>query len=104
MAEEFVKAGIESGPPPVSDGLPAAEPMPQLGQEKSASSNHDDAVAVFDREGHLRSLQEIEKDLIALAIDTYQGKMSEVARRLGMGRSTLYRKLREHDLEVRRAS
>ncbi|MHA7872249.1 MAG: helix-turn-helix domain-containing protein, partial [Hyphococcus sp.] len=56
------------------------------------------------REGHLRSLQEIEKDLIELAIDTYEGKMSEVARRLGMGRSTLYRKLREHNLEIKRAS
>jgi len=50
-----------------------------------------------------RSLQEIEKDLIKLAIETYEGKMSEIARRLGMGRSTLYRKLREHDLEVKRA-
>ena len=104
LSDEFAKAGIESGPPPVSDGLPLADSMPQQGHESSASTNHDDAVAVFDREGHLRSLQEIEKDLIALAIDTYQGKMSEVARRLGMGRSTLYRKLREHDLEVRRAS
>ena len=63
-----------------------------------------EAVAIFDREGHLRSLQEIEKDLIELAIETYEGKMSEVARRLGMGRSTLYRKLREHDLEIKRAS
>ncbi|MEQ8936562.1 MAG: helix-turn-helix domain-containing protein [Amphiplicatus sp.] len=30
--------------------------------------------------------------------------MSEVARRLGMGRSTLYRKIRDHGLEVKRAS
>jgi transcriptional regulator of acetoin/glycerol metabolism len=27
--------------------------------------------------------------------------MSEVARRLGIGRSTLYRKVREYDLKVR---
>ena len=27
--------------------------------------------------------------------------MSEVSRRLGIGRSTLYRKVREYDLEVR---
>jgi excisionase family DNA binding protein len=30
--------------------------------------------------------------------------MSEVARRLGIGRSTLYRKVREQGLEVREAS
>ena len=58
-------------------------------------------VAVFDGEGHLRQLEQIERDLIELAIDHYSGHMSEVARRLGIGRSTLYRKLREYGLEER---
>ncbi len=57
-------------------------------------------VRVVDTEGHLRTLEEIEKDLIQFAIETYAGHMSEVARRLGIGRSTLYRKVREHELEV----
>ncbi|MEM8936488.1 MAG: sigma 54-interacting transcriptional regulator, partial [Pseudomonadota bacterium] len=61
-------------------------------------------VSLFDDAGHLRSLTAIEKDLILLAINTYEGKMTEIARRLGMGRSTLYRKMREHDLEVKKAS
>jgi DNA-binding NtrC family response regulator len=56
-------------------------------------------LAVFDGEGHLRQLEQIERDLIELAIDHYAGHMSEVARRLGIGRSTLYRKLREYGLE-----
>jgi DNA-binding NtrC family response regulator len=55
---------------------------------------------IIDRDGHLRSLQDIERDLIQFAIDNYSGHMSEVARRLGIGRSTLYRKVREHDLNV----
>jgi DNA-binding NtrC family response regulator len=58
-------------------------------------------VEVFDGEGHLRQLEQIERDLIELAIDHYSGHMSEVARRLGIGRSTLYRKLREYGLEER---
>jgi DNA-binding NtrC family response regulator len=57
-------------------------------------------VSVLDREGHLRTLEDIERDLIAFAIETYHGHMSEVARRLGIGRSTLYRKVREHALDV----
>jgi DNA-binding NtrC family response regulator len=61
-------------------------------------------VAVFDAEGHLRQLEQIERDLIELAIDHYAGHMSEVARRLGIGRSTLYRKLREYGLEERIAA
>ena len=36
---------------------------------------------------------------IQLAIEIYSGHMTEVARRLGIGRSTLYRKVREQGLE-----
>jgi DNA-binding NtrC family response regulator len=50
-------------------------------------------VTLYDAEGHLRPLDEIEADIIRLAIGHYRGRMSEVARRLGIGRSTLYRKL-----------
>jgi DNA-binding NtrC family response regulator len=61
-------------------------------------------IAVFDTDGHLRKLEQVERDLIELAIDHYAGHMSEVARRLGIGRSTLYRKLREYGLEERMAA
>ena len=47
------------------------------------------------RDGNLRPLEEIEADVIRLAIGHYRGRMTEVARRLGIGRSTLYRKLGE---------
>ena len=50
---------------------------------------------LYTAEGHLRPLDEIEADVIRLAIGHYRGRMSEVARRLGIGRSTLYRKLSE---------
>jgi DNA-binding NtrC family response regulator len=52
-------------------------------------------VTLFEADGHLRSLEEIEADVIRLAIGHYRGRMTEVARRLGIGRSTLYRKLAE---------
>ncbi|MEQ1754845.1 MAG: sigma-54 dependent transcriptional regulator [Micropepsaceae bacterium] len=54
-------------------------------------------------DGHLRKLEEIEHELIRLAIEKYDGHMSEVARRLGIGRSTLYRKLREMGIEDQQA-
>jgi DNA-binding NtrC family response regulator len=50
-------------------------------------------VTLYTADGHIRPLEEIEADLIRLAIGHYRGRMSEVARRLGIGRSTLYRKL-----------
>jgi DNA-binding NtrC family response regulator len=87
--------------PAESLGTVAVFPPPAA---SAVAPRADDPIRIFDREGNLRTLEEIEKDLIQLAIDTYQGRMSEVARRLGMGRSTLYRKLRDHGLEVKRAS
>jgi DNA-binding NtrC family response regulator len=42
----------------------------------------------------------VEHDMIRLAIARYEGQMSEVARRLGIGRSTLYRKLREMGIDT----
>ena len=52
-------------------------------------------VTLFRADGNLRALDEIEADVIRLAIGHYRGRMTEVARRLGIGRSTLYRKLGE---------
>jgi len=52
-------------------------------------------IDIFSSDDHLRSLADIEADVIRLAIVHYRGRMSEVARRLGIGRSTLYRKLSE---------
>jgi len=52
-------------------------------------------VTLFRPDGNLRLLEDIEADVIRLAIGHYRGRMTEVARRLGIGRSTLYRKLGE---------
>jgi DNA-binding NtrC family response regulator len=45
--------------------------------------------------GEVRPLEELESEIIRFAIAHYRGQMSEVARRLKIGRSTLYRKLDE---------
>jgi DNA-binding NtrC family response regulator len=44
-------------------------------------------------DGEVRPIEDIEADVIRFAITHYRGQMSEVARRLKIGRSTLYRKL-----------
>ena len=49
--------------------------------------------------GHIRKLEEVEADMIRLALNRYRGQMSEVARKLGIGRSTLYRKMRDMGLD-----
>ena len=52
-----------------------------------------DALALLNTDGDVRPLEEIEAEVIRYAIAHYRGQMSEVARRLQIGRSTLYRKL-----------
>src|ERR1700729_1537496 len=57
--------------------------------------------------GEVRPLEEMETEIIRFAISHYRGQMSEVARRLKIGRSTLYRKLDEaaaDDPAARRAN
>ncbi|MCV0393849.1 MAG: sigma-54 dependent transcriptional regulator [Rhizobiaceae bacterium] len=56
-------------------------------------------VSALDAGGDVRPLSEVEFEMICFALDRYRGRMSEVARRLGIGRSTLYRKLKEYGLD-----
>ncbi len=51
------------------------------------------SMPLTDPRGDVRPLDDIERDAIRFAISHYRGQMSEVARRLRIGRSTLYRKL-----------
>jgi DNA-binding NtrC family response regulator len=53
------------------------------------------ALAMLNSSGEMRPLEELESEIIRFAIAHYRGQMSEVARRLKIGRSTLYRKLDE---------
>ena len=56
-------------------------------------------LRALDERGNVRALADVELEMIKLAIDHYNGQMSEVARRLGIGRSTLYRKLKEYGID-----
>ncbi|WP_393992994.1 response regulator [Xanthobacter oligotrophicus] len=58
------------------------------------------AYARLDAAGHARRLEQIEAEAIRFACHLYGGRMAEVARRLGIGRSTLYRKLAELDSDA----
>ena len=68
---------------------------PLSGQSATAALAHGPGVTLYLPDGNLRPLEAIEADVIRLAIGHYRGRMTEVARRLGIGRSTLYRKLAE---------
>ena len=67
---------------------------------RAPGSAREAGITLYRADGHLRPLEDIEADVIRLAIGHYQGRMTEVSRRLAIGRSTLYRKLVELGIDA----
>jgi DNA-binding NtrC family response regulator len=100
--QEFPQIAAQLTNPPTVADVPLMpvmiETQPMLSvMPPAANGPHADpnAVSLLDARGEVRPLEEIEYETIRFAISHYRGQMSEVARRLKIGRSTLYRKL-EH--------
>jgi DNA-binding NtrC family response regulator len=70
---------------------PAATAQPGPATQQSLSGD----ISLLGPDGKLRRLEDMEAEIIRKAIHHCRGRMSEVARSLGIGRSTLYRKLGE---------
>lgn len=75
---------------------PMADHLPAFLKENSGSST----ISGITPEGEVRTLAAAEEEMIRFAIAHYDGQISEVARRLGIGRTTLYRKLKEYGIDV----
>jgi DNA-binding NtrC family response regulator len=73
----------------------------QAVSQRSAASHEPVPDRFIAETGEVTALADLERDLIVFAIEHYDGRMSKVARALGIGRSTLYRKLHEYGLDDR---
>ena len=78
------------GPSASPPARPSAAIMPQ---------SYEGMLGMLGAGGKVRELADMEREIIRFAIDHHDGKMSEIARRLGIGRSTLYRKIAEYGLD-----
>jgi DNA-binding NtrC family response regulator len=98
-AHEFPQIAAQLGPDAV-----AAQPMihsspaiaatwPDVRETANALALTTASLRLTDAQGEVRPLEDIEREAIRFAIAHYREQMSEVARRLKIGRSTLYRKL-----------
>jgi DNA-binding NtrC family response regulator len=93
-----VSSDAESAPPLLepSPAMAASWPDPDGARGiglQAADPASTRSLPLTDARGDVRPLDDIERDTIRFAIAYYRGQMSEVARRLKIGRSTLYRKL-----------
>jgi DNA-binding NtrC family response regulator len=79
--------------------LPAASLAPTQREIVRVEVRDPHVLRQLDERGHVRKLAEMEADIIRFALTYYRGQMSEAARKLGIGRSTLYRKMKELGLQ-----
>ncbi|WP_029059439.1 sigma-54-dependent transcriptional regulator [Stappia stellulata] len=97
-------AGTGRHPVADVDGQTQSEPSGEEVAGASAGSGETRVpfgyLRCLDDQGHMRALDSIEAEMIRTAIDHYGGRMTEVARRLSIGRSTLYRKLKDYGLDA----
>ena len=92
-ATPFSELRIEASPA-MAAGWPNAIEHPGVAVRNAAAlTSGQPTLRLTDPRGDVRALEEIERDVIRFAISHYDQQMSEVARRLKIGRSTLYRKL-----------
>ena len=99
---DFPQIANAMGVPVARHKMPDAQPEPSANAYASGPQVRADspyAISGTNAAGHMRKLEELEAEVIRMAINRYEGRMSEVARRLGIGRSTLYRKLKEYGLD-----
>ena len=94
--DEFPQISAQVNPAAYADRDGAASPgghQPFPAAASDAKANRKSLA--FDEDGDIRTLVDVEAEMIRLAIARYRGRMTLVARKLGIGRSTLYRKLKE---------
>ncbi len=96
----------EIASPPISlmepvhgGGEPCAAAVAESVETPHPSAQSPNNLTLLGSDGDVINLEYAEREVIRYAIERYNGRMSEIARKLGIGRSTLYRKLREYGLE-----
>ncbi len=83
------------GAPPLPESPPEPSEPIEIALPGTLAPAAADGVATVDGNGDVRPLAEVEEAMIWLALERYGGRMTLVARKLGIGRSTLYRKLKD---------
>jgi DNA-binding NtrC family response regulator len=94
---EGFEVRIPPAPPPMPE--PAA-PAPYPSDAPTLESGDRNALRLIDENGDVRKLEDIEAEAIRFALAHYRGQMSQMARKLGIGRSTLYRKMKEIGIDA----
>ncbi len=92
----FFRSQLVNGVPALSTG------MSPLTTSEAAGSN----VVAFptqNTEGKVQKMEDLEAKAIESAINQYKGNLTEAAKALGIGRATLYRKVKQYHIDPSQA-
>lgn len=95
-ADSATGGRAEHGMRVISPDAVATSPLAVVDVSSTASDN---VIVSTNTSGDVRKLADVEEELIRFALRFYRGQMSQVARKLGIGRSTLYRKLKDYGID-----
>ncbi len=81
---------------PAAPLTPAPAPQREIVRIEVRDPN---VLRLLDEHSNMRKIEDLEAEIIKFSLAYYRGQMSEMARRLGIGRSTLYRKMKDYGLD-----
>jgi DNA-binding NtrC family response regulator len=91
--------GFDVRIPPVPAPVQQNPPAPSQTEMAHFEPRDPNVLRLIDDTGDVRKLSDIEAEAIRFALAHYRGQMSQMARKLGIGRSTLYRKMKDIGVE-----
>ncbi|MDY6370499.1 MAG: sigma-54 dependent transcriptional regulator, partial [Fibrobacter sp.] len=98
LPEELTQQPIH----PIKDLLPAPKAQHHLSDNRTDSEQTNSEIKAigYSNPDEIIPLDELEKRHILHALDVCKGNKTEVAERLGISRATLWRKLKDHKIEI----
>jgi DNA-binding NtrC family response regulator len=75
--------------------VPAVRSLAPIRAQETSTKADPHALSLVRESGEMLTLAELEERAIRFALMHYEGHLSAISRHLGIGRSTLYRKLKE---------
>lgn len=92
----FFRSQLVNGVPALSTGT---NPLTTT----EAAGNNVVAFPMQNGEGKVQKMEDLEAKAIETAINQYKGNLTEAAKALGIGRATLYRKVKQYHIDPSQA-
>jgi DNA-binding NtrC family response regulator len=92
--------GFDVRIPPAPTPAELSAPLVYAADAPTFEPRDQNSMRLIDENGDVRKLEDIEAEAIRFALAHYRGQMSQMARKLGIGRSTLYRKMKEIGIDA----